>query len=273
MYVAMMKGETLSGKPSGGSYVNQIPDNLVLVFAFAIKEGLLITNPCDKAIPPKMDTKPKKALTKDVVSALLAQLDAGKPNECAYILALTPGLRRGEICGLSWEDVDFTQHLVHIRHAVDNLGNLKGTKTKAGTRILPLPNITWRALQTHAVAQSLQFAKTNSFRKEGEGKLEQKPSSPVIAGHHGQRLLPSSLGRWWSNDRKEYGLENFTLHELRHTYLTMLAQSNVHPKVMQELAGHYSRQITMDIYTHVNTAAKRHSKRGLIPVPRSNRSG
>ena len=70
-------------------------------------------------------------------------------------------------------------------------------------------------------------------------------------------MLPSSLSRWWTEDRVKYGLEGWCLHELRHTYLTMLALSGVHPKVMQELAGHYSSQITMDIYTHVNMDAKR----------------
>lgn len=65
------------------------------------------------------------------------------------------------------------------------------------------------------------------------------------------------MSRWWTLARDGYGLSGFTLYELRHTYLTLLAESGVHPKVMQELAGHSSSQITMDIYTHVNLEAKR----------------
>lgn len=256
MYIAMLKGETLSDRPSGGSYVNQIHDNIELVFEAAIKDGLLIKNPCDDVVPPKMDTKPKKALSRDLTGILISKLDPAKLDECAYLPAITLGLRRGETCGLSWEDIDFQQHLVNIRHAVDTLGNLKGTKTKAGMRILPLPDITWKALQTQMVAQALQFAKTNSYRKPEEGYLEQTAGTPVIATHFGQRVQPGSLSRWWKSDAAKLGIENFTLHKLRHTYLTLLAQSGVHPKVMQELAGHYSCQITMDIYTHVNMAAK-----------------
>lgn len=56
---------------------------------------------------------------------------------------------------------------------------------------------------------------------------------------------------------RHYGPDDFSLHELRNTYLTLLAEEGVHPKVMQELAGHYSSQITMDVYTHVNMDAKR----------------
>lgn len=79
----------------------------------------------------------------------------------------------------------------------------------------------------------------------------------MIATKCGTRVNPATLSTWWTNDRARFGLEGYTLHELRHTYLTLLAMNGVHPKVMQELAGHYSSQTTMDIYTHVNMDAKR----------------
>ena len=263
MYVAMMQGDTLSGRKSGGSYVNQIHDNITLVFQQAVNEGLIACNPCDKANPPKMDTKPKKAIHPDKVRELAAALDPSNPRECAYLLALTLGLRRGEICGLSWSDIDFERGIVDISHSLDSKGNLKGTKTKAGLRLLPLTDATKAVLLVMKAAQKARFDKTNSFRKPHEGYLEQREEGPVIAGHYGERILPSTMSRWWSEDRKKYGLEGYTLHELRHTYLTMLAMGGVHPKVMQELAGHYSSQITMDIYTHVNMDAKREAAETL----------
>lgn len=61
----MMRGDTMSGKPSSGSYVNQIHDNITLVFEAAKAEGILAENPCDKVTPPKMDTRPKKAVPPD----------------------------------------------------------------------------------------------------------------------------------------------------------------------------------------------------------------
>ena len=173
VYVAMMQGDTLSGRKSGGSYVNQIHDNITLVFQHAIKEGILVSNPCDKADPPKMDTKPKKAIHPDKVRELVAELDPTDPHECAYLLAVTLGLRRGEICGLSWNDIDFERNIVDISHSYDNLGNLKGTKIKAGMRLLPLSPVTKDALLKMKEAQAAQFAKTNSFRKPEEGYLEQ----------------------------------------------------------------------------------------------------
>ena len=257
MYIAMLKGDTLSGKPSSGSYVNQIHDNITLVFEQAIKEGILVKNPCDGANPPKMDTKEKRALSSDRAHVFIAMLDEKNDRECAYLLAITMGLRRGEICGLSWGDIDFERGIVDISHSYDTLGNLKETKTKAGMRLLPLPENVAEALGEHKKAQKERYDRTNQWRKPEEGYIEQTDESPVISDISGGRVLPSNLSRWWTEDRAKYGLEGWCLHELRHTYLTMLALSGVHPKVMQELAGHYSSQITMDIYTHVNMDAKR----------------
>lgn len=62
--------------------------------------------------------------------------------------------------------------------------------------------------------------------------------SPVITDNRGTRVLPTSLSRWWTEDRPKYGLDGWCLHEFRHTYFTLLAISGVHLKVMQELAGH-----------------------------------
>lgn len=173
------------------------------------------------------------------------------------------GLRRGEICGLSWGNIDFERGIVDICHSYDTLGNLKQTKTKAGMRLLPLPTGVSSALLAHKEAQAERFTRTNQWRRPEEGYIVQSDDSPVISDHCGTRVLPSSLSRWWTTDRKGLGLDGWCLHELRHTYLTLLAMNGVHPKVMQELAGHYSSQITMDIYTHVNMDSKRQAVAAL----------
>jgi hypothetical protein len=67
----------------------------------------------------------------------------------------------------------------------------------------------------------------------------------------------ATLSTWWTNDCARFGLEGFTLHELRHTYLVVLAMNSVHPKVMQELAGHSDPTMAMRIYAHVNLDATR----------------
>lgn len=265
-YIAMLKGDTLSGKPSGGSYVNGIHDNITLVFAQAVRDGILVSNPCDRANPPKMDTEARRALTPTQAHEFIEALDPEPDRQCAYLLAVTMGLRRGEICGLSWGDIDFERRVADIRHSYDYLGNLKATKTKAGTRVLPLSDKTVQVLKDHKEAQFKRYARTNQWRKPEEGYIEQSDDSPVITDQGGTRILPTSLSRWWTEDRGKYGLDGWCLHEFRHTYLSLLAINGVHPKVMQELAGHYSSQISMDIYTHVNMDSKREAVAAVSKV-------
>ena len=266
MYLAMLKGDTISGNKASGAYINQIHRNIKLVFDKAIGEGIISSNPCDKANPPKSDSKEKHVLNPDQARLFIAMLDEREEHDMAYLLAITLGLRRGEICGLSWGDVDFDRGLVDIHHSYDALGNLKSTKTKSGTRLLPLTEGTAEALRKHKDAQLKRFDRTNYYRRPKEGYIKQDETTPVIVGVSGERVHPGRLGNWWRADRSKFGLEDLTLHELRHTYLTLLALSGVHPKVMQELAGHYSSQITMDIYTHVNVDAKREAAEAVAKV-------
>ena len=101
------------------------------------------------------------------------------------------------------------------------------------------------------------FSRATTFTEAQEGWSEQTEDTPVVLDFYAQRAHPDTFGKWWERDRKLLGLDGWCLHELRHSYLSMLAQQGVHPKVMQELAGHASATITMDIYTHVNMDQKR----------------
>ena len=95
MYIAMMRGGAMSGKPSSGSYVNQIHDNITLVFEAAKAEGILAENPCDKVTPPKMDTRAKKAVPPDKARAFIESLDPSNPHELAWLIAATMGAQAG----------------------------------------------------------------------------------------------------------------------------------------------------------------------------------
>lgn len=244
MYAALLAGDTPSGRPAGGSYVRLVHKTVSLVYKKAVREGLVSENPCDRATPPREDSEPRRALKPQQVAALMAELDPAEETDAAYYLAIALGLRRGEVCGLSWGDVDLDDMSVSVRHSYDVYGNLKSPKTEAGARMLPLSSEVADALRRHREAQ------------EARG-VEISPESPVVLDGDGKRLKPDTMGYRWSRDRAALGLEGWKLHELRHSYLTMLAVAGVHPKVMQELAGHSSCAITMDIYTHVNMDSKR----------------
>ncbi len=250
MYAAMRRGETLSGRPASGSSLNSAHRVLKLVFSGLVDDGTLVSNPFMKMPAPSREAKEKRALTPERMRALIGELDCEGELECAYFLAVSLGLRRGEVCGLSWGDVDFVQGIVSISHSYDRFKNFKAPKTKAGRRRLPMPPFVADALLRHREAQAARLADLRP-------PARQTDDTAVIAGPDGARMNPNRLSYHWEKDSKALGLEGWCLHELRHSYLSMLAAQGVHPKVMQELAGHSNSKTTMDIYTHVNMDLKR----------------
>jgi integrase len=222
-YIAMLKGDTLSGRPSSGTHVRHIHTDLSHALAQAVREGVLSTNPCDSATPPRTDTKERRAIDPAKVREFLGELGADNDNDCAYMLAVCMGLRRGEVCGLSWGDVDFENMSLSVRRSLDITRTLKPTKTKAGNRILPMPGLVPDTLQKHKELQRKRFDKLNRNRRahgSTSPSLEVTDDSPVIAGVSGERIDPATLSRWWSGERASFGLEGVTFHELRNTALS-----------------------------------------------------
>lgn len=255
MYADVMQGEALSGCMSSDSSVNQIRDSITLVLQHATKKGLLLDNPCDSSEPPKMRTKAKKTISLDNIHTLIGQLDPTDPHECTYLLAITLGLHYSEICGLSWCDIDFERNIVNAGHSHDNPCNLKSTKAKSGMRLLPLSPTARDALLKMKEARTTHFAKTNNSKPKKD-HLEQAKDAPVIVGHYGERVSPLSMSHWWTIDRNRFDLDGFGLHELRRTYLAMLAMGS----------GHRNPQITTSPYMRNDTNAKRETIEA-IPKP------
>ena len=258
MYDALMGGETLSGERVSTAYVNSLHTAVANVLELAVEEELIPSNPARKARPPKIERKERRALTPQQAREFVARLDPANAHHCAYLLAVSLGLRRGEVCGLSWSDIDFENRTVHVRHNLDVYGNLKEPKTKAGIRMLPMSDKVYTALRTRKEAQAELLEIWRRASLDDDPNPEgQTLDSPVISNRDGTRISPGSLARWWVVERGDLGMDGWTLHELRHTYLTVLARNGVHPKVMQDLAGHARMATTMEIYTHVNMDAKR----------------
>ena len=256
MYIAMLKGDTLSGRPSSGSYVNQIHDNLTLVFEAAKKEGILVFNPCDKANPPKMDTKAKRALSPAQAHKFIESLDPESDRQCAYLLAITMGLAVARSAVCHGETSTSTARSRTSATPTTIMESPRAPRRRPARESCPSPTRRCRPSRTtRKLSSSATPARTSGASRRSY--IEQIDDSPVISDNSGTRVLPTSLSRWWIEDRPKFGLDGWCLHEFRHTYLTLLAINRVHPKVMRELAGHYSSQISMDIYTHVNMDSKR----------------
>ena len=266
-YIDLKNGKSKSGKKLSGTTVNCTHKAVSVMFAHAVKEGVVASNPCKSVDTPKTDTRERKPLTKDQVHELISKLDPAEPMEVAIILCITLGLRRGEAVGLSWGDVDLVGNTVGVRHSFDRFRNLKEPKTVAGTRILPMSPFTAEALsKRHAAQMALYGEGPNEFvSRTPEGSV-MLPTTPVVTGDYEQRANPDSLSGWWRRNRAALGVPGTTLHELRHSFLSLAAQQGVHPSVMQKLAGHNDPTITLGIYTHVNMEQQRQAMTAMQGV-------
>lgn len=259
--IDLKSGKSRSGRKLTGTTVRAYFKAATCMFKDAKKAGIIGENPFDEIQKPKADTKEKAIMNRDDYGKMLDALNPEDGMQIAVLLCATLGLRRGEACGLSWGDIDFEASTVLIQHAYDDFGNLKTPKTESGVRLLPLPEFTRDALKKRKAAQIAMTPEgkpTKGYtRKLKDGTLDLEPTVPVVAGKLAERIDPLKLTGWWRFHRDKFGAAEISLHQLRHTFLSLAAEQGVHPSVMQKLAGHSSPEITMKIYTHINVEAKK----------------
>jgi integrase len=167
-----------------------------------------------------------------------------------YVLAVSTGLRQGELLGLRWEDVDLENTTLRVRHTLQPPGFPKGAparltppKTRRSLRGVHLPRSTVQALLGHRELQEAERARANgSWRDYGlvfPNTLGSYADYTNLVPRHFKPLL------------KKAGLPNIRFHDLRHTCATLLLTKGVHPKIVSEMLGHSSVSITLDVYSHV----------------------
>lgn len=254
-YQAILEGGTPSGRKPSGTYAHDIAITLQNILKYAVEDELIPFNPCSKVSPPAADTKEKKALSFDQMMALVNNLDPTNASQLAILLCVKTGMRRGEVCGLSWSDIDLNENAIRIQHAYDEGGNLKEPKTKAGIRTIPINDSVASDLRVRRCYLKNKFNRIQE--KLGGTEPAFLPETPVICDALGNRQLPHSVTRWWDRNRAGFGLEGCTVHELRHSFLSEMARRRVDVKTLQVIAGHASFTTTMNIYTHVSLEDKR----------------
>jgi integrase len=208
----------------------------------AVKERKLAWNVSEAAVLPPMKQKEARALTPEEQAAFLSVLDGDRLG-VAFLLLLGTGLRRSELLGLWWEDVDLENGLLYVRKGLVEGRKVapliyQEPKTDKSRRIIPLPKLLAEALVRHKERLLLE----KNFH----------PGGPVICNTKGNPLFPSNLNRKFYELRRKAGIEHVNLHALRHTFATRLLENGEHLKVVQELLGHSRVSTTGDIYSHVS---------------------
>lgn len=231
---ALRDGDTPSGKPWGGTTLRAAFKACKKLCGEAVTRGMAKANPAASVTPPKKDTKPRKALTLEDSARLLSVLSVDDAHEFACSLMLRTGMRAGECLGVRWSDVG--EGFIRIPR--------EATKTDAGARIVPIDTDTAEYIKRRLESISGFLAQ---FGHEVDA------STPLCCTKDGRSLTYDALKHWWTRHAADFGLEGWTMHELRHTFATNLAQADVHPAVMSKILGHTSSEITMEIYTHVHS--------------------
>ena len=172
----------------------------------------------------------------------------GDKFEALYVLAVTTGMRRGELLGLKWLDVDLENASVSIRRTLTRIGNgkrvvLGDAKTKKSRRTIRLTPQAVEALKKHLTRQMADMERLGDLYKDQGLVFTTDTGGPVNPSNLRQRSFAPLL--------KRAGLPHIRFHDLRHTCATLLLLKNVHPKFVQELLGHATIAITLDTYSHV----------------------
>ncbi len=162
-----------------------------------------------------------------------------------WLMALSLGLRRGELLGLRWQDVNFERGTLRVAQTLQIVANrpvMDEPKTERSKRTLPMPPIVVTALHEHR-AQQLQ-----ARLLAGSAWQEYDLVFPSTIG------TPWNMANLWEAFRKlteRAGVPPIRLHDLRHSCATFLAQQGVPPRTMMDILGHSDLSTTMQIYTHV----------------------
>lgn len=225
--------------------------------AQAMRRGLVQRN-VSEMVDALRRNKPETAVWDAGQTA--AFLEAGDSGDLAALwrLALLTGMRRGEMLGLRWDDVDLERGTLAVRRTLSR-GNggtweLGEPKTAMGKRSIALPPSCVSALRKHRAAQNAERLRI--------GPLWQDHGF-VFVNHTGGPLHVNSLDTRYRGLIKASGVPVIRFHDLRHTCATLLLAAGVHPKVVQERLGHANIRMTLDRYSHVIPGMQRHAADAL----------
>ncbi|MBN9074310.1 MAG: site-specific integrase [Rhizobiales bacterium] len=236
------------------STVAEYASCLRLVFNVAVRKKWVKLHPLASLklhIPGRMvkRTIPDKGEIERILLALreryYRETESGhRMRVLAVVLAVFGGLRRGEVCGLQWENVDFDRNEIRIRHSLSRVDGLKDPKSKAGIRTIPMPSTVRRVLEWAA------------------GQVKGDLTGHVVTTREGTPLTPSNVYWYWTATCKQADLTvlgkdgetltpKYPFHALRHAAVSLLIEQGLQPFHIKSFIGHHSIRTTLDIYGHM----------------------
>lgn len=211
----------------------------------AVKWGIIGRNICDAVDSPRAKQKQMRALEPEDVKRLL-DASIGTVYYPLFHLAIFTGMRRSELLGLRWRDVDLDMATLSVSQVLHNLGKgkimIEEPKTQKSKRQIALSPVAAIALRQHKERQ--QAERLMLGRSLTDDDL-------VFGNPDGTPFLGSSITHAFTRTMRQLGLKGVRFHDLRHTHASLMLRQGVNIKTLQERLGHSSITTTLDIYAHV----------------------
>jgi integrase len=229
------------------------------VLSSCLKEAVyrfyIPSNPCKATRPPKVKkTQPTYYQNTDL-KWILGALDESPVYWRAWILlALSAGLRCGELIALEWSDIDWTKSTVDITRATVSAtgvkGQLKGPKSSSGNRVLPIPPIALEALAAWKTAQA-EHRHYMLYKIKPSRRMWRDEGDHIVTTTGGRWMTPNALSHAWTKWVNDNELPKVTLHGLRHTAASVLIAAGISARTVSGVLGHSQTSTTMNIYAHL----------------------
>jgi integrase len=221
------------------------------VMHMAVNWGVIFSNPCERVQPPRIEKTEPRFLDDEQARILLELLDEEPPQYQAIIkVLLLTGIRRGEVCGLEWHDIDFGKSIIHILRESLYLPD-KGVfvddgKSSESIRSLKAPQIAMDVLREHKRWQAQERLKLGDRWQNCDR---------VFTGIKGQPIHPDTISGWFAKFMKRSDLPYISVHSLRHTNASLLIASGTPIVTVAKRLGHADANTTIRIYSHAIRSA------------------
>lgn len=249
LYARLLASGKLNGAGGGLSIktVRYIHTIVRKALADAQRKGTVLRNVADLADPPKLSAAPKREMRAWTAEELRAFLDETESQRLhpAFFLAANTGMRRGEVLGLSWADVDLDASRLSVHRALVSIAyelQLVDVKTATARRTVDLDGRTVAVLRNWRKRQ-LEERVLSGLRPED--------ATLVFAHPDGSPIHPDYFSQCFDRHLAKSALPRIRLHDLRHTHATILLKAGVPAKVVSERLGHANVAFTMNVYQHV----------------------
>ena len=217
----------------------------------AVEDEILRKNPAIGVKLPKIESKRIKHYSREQVKKLYSAVKDDIFFYTVLKLTLSTGLRRGEVLGLSWDDIDFDNMIIYIRRQVTKTEEY-GTTFKDGLKNLGSQRT---VIVSKEVLNLLKRYKVNYYNPLYNNCQGNKFGANLIfiKRKDSEPINPDNFYKEYKKIIKKAGVPKLTFHQLRHTFATLHLEEGISMKMLQKLLGHSSIKTTMDIYTHITS--------------------